>query len=205
MCHVWTRPFDAVLCDLDGVLRRWPDLTDLDLAHDLPPGTLAAAAFAPARLLPAVTGECTDEQWRAGVEADLARTCGPARAAGLVAAWTALTGEVDPAVAALLAAARRHVPVVLVSNATTRLEADLAGLGVDLPADHVISSALAGVAKPDPRVYHLAAELAGAPVRRCLFVDDSAGNVEAADALGMTALHFERPDQLREALGPLVT
>jgi putative hydrolase of the HAD superfamily len=205
MSRVLTRPFDAVLCDLDGVLRRWPDLTDLDLAHDLPPGTLAAAAFDPARLLPAVTGEHTDEQWRAAVEADLARTCGPARAAGLVAAWAALTGEVDPAVAALLTAARRHVPVVVVSNATTRLEADLAGLGIDGLTDHVVSSARAGVAKPDPRIYRLAAELAGAPVERCLFVDDSAGNVEAAHALGMTALRFERPGQLRDALGPLLT
>ncbi|HEV7651885.1 MAG TPA: hypothetical protein VGP26_27330 [Actinophytocola sp.] len=35
--------FDAVLCDLDGVLRRWPPVHD----QDLPPGTVAAAAFAP--------------------------------------------------------------------------------------------------------------------------------------------------------------
>ena len=74
------RPFDALLVDLDGVLRRWPDMEDLDLAHDLPAGTLAAAAFAPARLRPAITGDCTDGQWRAAVAADLAATCGPHRA-----------------------------------------------------------------------------------------------------------------------------
>ena len=85
------------------------------------------------------------------------------------------------------------MPVVLVSNATTRLAADLAGLGIDGLVDHVVGSALAGVAKPDPRIYHLAAELAGVPVQRCLFVDDSAGNVEAARSLGMTGLHFDGP------------
>jgi putative hydrolase of the HAD superfamily len=204
MSGVGTGPFDAVLCDLDGVLRRWPDMSDLDLAHDLPPGTLAAAAFAPERLLPAITGTRTDEQWRADVAADLAAACGP-RAAALVADWSALLGEVDPAVAALLAAARRHVPVVLVSNATTRLEADLLSLRVGEVADHVVSSARVGFAKPDPRIYHLSAQWAGANPRRCLFVDDSAGNVDAARALGMTGLVFERPGQLREALAPLLT
>ncbi len=194
------RPYDAVLCDLDGVLRRWPAMTDLDLAHDLPPGTLAGAAFAPTRLLPAITGEHTDEQWRAAVAADLADAHGPDRAAAVVGAWSALTGEVDPAVAGLLGGVRPEVPVVLVTNATTRLEADLARLGVTGLVDHVVSSARVGVAKPDPRIYRLAAARAGVPAARCLFVDDSAGNVEAARSLGMTGLHFDGPDRLRTAL-----
>ena len=49
MTRMGDRPFDTLFVDLDGVLRRWPDMADLDLAHDLPAGTLAAAAFAPAR------------------------------------------------------------------------------------------------------------------------------------------------------------
>lgn len=200
MSVVGVRPFDAVLCDLDGVLRRWPDITALDSAHDLPSGTLAAAAFAPERLRPAVTGSCTDEQWRAAVAADLAATFGSDRAAAVVADWTALTGEVDQEVAEILAAARRRMPIVLVTNATTRLESDLALLGVGELVDHVVNSSRAGVAKPSPEIYRLAAERAGAPPTRCLFVDDSAGNVDAARSLGMTGLVFERPGSLREAL-----
>ncbi|MGW7610479.1 hypothetical protein ACWGKW_24995 [Streptomyces sp. NPDC054766] len=55
--------YEAVLCDVDGVLRRWPaaDAIEHD-AHGLPVGALAAAVFAPARVQPAVTGEVTDEQ-----------------------------------------------------------------------------------------------------------------------------------------------
>lgn len=194
------RSFDAVLCDLDGVLRRWPDLTALDAAHDLPPGTLGAAAFAPARLLPAVTGGRTDEEWRAAVAADLAAAFGRARAAAVVADWTALAGEVDSAVAEALTAARSRMPVVLVTNATTRLEADLAVLGVDELVDHVVSSARVGFAKPDPRIYRLAAQRAGASPARCLFVDDSAGNVDAARSLGMTGLLYDGPARLTELL-----
>lgn len=190
-----------MLCDLDGVLRRWPPIGDLDSAHGLPPGTFAEAAFAPERASAAITGRCTDEQWRAGVAADIAARFGSERAAAVVAAWTALTGEIDPEVAALLATARRRgLPVVLVSNATTRLEADIALLGIGEYVDHVVSSARAGVAKPDPRIFRIAADRAGVPPAGCLFVDDGPANVEAARALGMTALLFDGPDSLRALL-----
>lgn len=180
--------FDAVLCDLDGVLRRWPPMTDLDLAVGVPAGTLAAAAFAPALLLPAITGRHTDEQWRAAVTAELTRHTD--RAAELVAAWSAHVGEVDVEVAAVLRVARDHGPVVLVTNATTRLDADVAALRLTDHVDAVVTSARVGFAKPDPRIYQAAAEVAGTPLSRCLFVDDSAANVAVAAELGMSALHF---------------
>jgi putative hydrolase of the HAD superfamily len=201
MTRVGDLRFDALLVDLDGVLRRWPPVTDLDIKHGLPPGTFAEAAFAPDRARAAITGRCTDDEWRAAVAADLAVSAGYERAAAVVADWTALTGEIDPAVAGLLAAAReRGLPVVLVSNATTRLEADIALLGIGDHVDHVVSSARVGVAKPDPRIFRVAAEKAGVAPSRCLFVDDTPANVEAARALGMTALLFDGPAGLAELL-----
>ena len=190
--------FDAVLCDLDGVLRQWPDTTDLERAHGVPPGTLAAAAFAQHRLLPAITGRCTDEDWRAAVTEDLrAHT---ATAADLVAAWSAGVGAVDEDVAAVLAVAREHGPVVVVTNATTRLESDVAALGLTRHVDAIVGSARLGVAKPDPGIYLAAADEAGVPPDRCLFVDDSATNVAAARALGMTGHHFTGVQGLRALL-----
>lgn len=190
------RSFDAVLCDLDGVLRRWDDL-DLDTAHGLPPGTFAAAAFG-GRVRAAVTGRCTDEQWRAAVERALAEACGAATARAVVVDWSASIGRVDDAVAALLT--RSPLPVVLVTNATSRLDADLLALGIDGLADAVVNSSRVGVAKPDERIYRIAAEVAGVPVERCLFVDDSPANVVAARALGMTALRYRTVEDLRSAL-----
>ncbi|MEV7805977.1 HAD-IA family hydrolase [Microbispora sp. NPDC088329] len=46
-------------------------------------------------------------------------------------------------------------------------------------------------------------ERAGVPVERCLFVDDRAENVEAAGALGMTAVLFTGVPDLEAALAPL--
>ncbi|GAA2744985.1 HAD-IA family hydrolase [Kitasatospora cinereorecta] len=195
--------FEAVLCDLDGVLRLWdPDgMTGLDRQYGLPEGSLAAAAFRAERLLPAVTGAVTDEQWRAAVAGDLAEPCGSAgRAAELVAAWGRQANEVDHEVLALLTAVRRRMPVVLVSNATTRLERDLTALGLDTAVDAVVNTARIGVAKPDERVYRIAAERAGVPPQRCLFVDDTPANVVAARAVGMTGHHYRDPAGLRALL-----
>ncbi|WP_328465677.1 HAD family hydrolase [Streptomyces sp. NBC_00448] len=196
-------PYDAVLCDFDGVVHLWaPDaMSSIDRARGLPEGTLAEAAFRPALLERAITGAITDEEWRVRVAADLAAVCGSAAAAtAMVAEWTASTGRLDPEVLALLAAVRRRVPVVLVSNATTRLESYLAAIGLADSFDAVLNTARFGAAKPDPRVYAAAAALAGADPRRCLFVDDTAGNVAAAEAAGMAGLHYAGVDGLRAAL-----
>ncbi|MER5392642.1 HAD family phosphatase [Saccharopolyspora sp. NPDC002686] len=198
---IGVRTFDAVLCDLDGVLRRWDPaiMHDAERHGGLPKGALAGAAFAPERLKPAITGAQTDEQWRQAITADLAVLCGVETARAVVAQWSAPVGDFVDEVAELLADLR--VPVVLVSNATTRLESDLAELGVLDLFDAVVNSSSVGAAKPDPRIYQFAAERAGADVDRCLFIDDTLENVAAASHLGMIGVHYQDPDQLRAALG----
>ncbi|WP_405639934.1 HAD-IA family hydrolase [Streptomyces sp. NBC_00019] len=197
--------YAAVLVDVDGVLRHWPAHDGIEHRHGLPSGALAAAAFAPARVHPAVTGALTDEQWRSAVAVDLARTCGSRdRARAAVAAWSALVPTVDRELVALLSQVRTVASVALVSNGTTRLEEDLARQGLDAVADTVVNTARIGVAKPDPRVYRIAAERVGAPAGRCLFIDDTAINVTAARDAGMAALHYRRLDELRTVLAPLL-
>lgn len=196
--------FDAILCDVDGVVRIWdPEIMPrIDHAHGVPPGTLAAAAFAPERLTPAITGGTTDPEWRAGVAADLGANHGDSIGRSMVEAWTAVAGVVDQEVLALLTAARKHVPVVLVSNATSRLEDDLAVLGIVV--DGVVNTSRIGYAKPDPRVYAYAAGVAGAPPERCLFVDDTERNAVAAREAGMTGLYYRAPGDLGLALASML-
>ncbi|WP_370416585.1 HAD-IA family hydrolase [Streptomyces fradiae] len=196
--------YDAVLCDIDGVIRHWPSADALEEEHGLPVGALAAAAFAPARLVPAVTGRITDEEWRSAVAADLtARHGSKDRAEAAVLAWSGLVPAVDQDVVALLRRVREVASVALVTNATTRLERDLAHQGLADLADAVVNTARIGVAKPDPRVYRIAAERLGVAVDRCLFVDDTAANVTAAREIGMTAVHYRRLEDLCAALSPL--
>ncbi|GGU36680.1 hypothetical protein GCM10010244_73710 [Streptomyces coeruleorubidus] len=93
-------PFDAVLCDFDGVVHLWdPDgMNALDRSWGLAEGTLAGAAFDGELLQAAVTGRLSDEQWRHRVAEVLAPVCGSlARAQDLVGAWSGLTGRIGVA------------------------------------------------------------------------------------------------------------
>lgn len=90
----------------------------------------------------AVTGRISDEEWRSRIADDLKPVCGSAeQARELVSAWGVLTGRVDPDVMALLTEVRRTVPVVLLSNATIRLESYLAEIGLSESFDAVVNTA----------------------------------------------------------------
>ncbi|MFJ4714067.1 HAD family hydrolase [Streptomyces sp. NPDC088785] len=200
------RPFDAVLCDVDNVIRFYDSgrVAELERQAGLPEGGTAEVAFAPEVDLPLMRGEITLGQWVESIVAALAGRVPPERARELGRALAASPFRADARVVALLRRVRAAgVPLVLVTNATVRLEDDLAEMGLTGLADHVVSSARLGVVKPDPKIYEIAASLAGAAFERCLFVDDTVENVEAAVALGMTGVHFRGPDDLRAALGPL--
>lgn len=196
-------PYTGVLCDVDGVLRIWPSgggMAEVDRAHGLPEGTLAATAFHPDHLLPAITGAVSDEKWRAGIAAALTDRCGSSnRARAVVADWTAIVPGVNEELAELLRRVRRAVPVLLVSNATSRLESDLAALGLDDCAAGVVNSSRVGVAKPDPEIYRVALERLGGegPSDAVLFVDDSAENVAAARAAGLAGVRYRETNDVR--------
>ncbi|MFB6816731.1 HAD-IA family hydrolase [Streptomyces sp. NPDC056347] len=196
------RPFDAVLCDLDNVIRFYDttELSRLERDAGLPAGTTERVAFAPERDLPLLVGTVTEQQWVESVAACLAERIPAERARELATALAEAPFRADDVVVGMLRRVREHLPLVLVTNATVRLEADLAALGLADLADHVVSSARVGVAKPDRRIYEIAAGRAGAAAERCLFVDDRPENVEAAAGIGMTGLHYREPADL---LGPL--
>jgi putative hydrolase of the HAD superfamily len=189
----------TLIIDLDGVLRRWEPVGPIEARHGLPPGALFATAFDPARLTPVITGAVDDEHWRAGITAAVVAAHGPA-AADAVAQWSESSGEVDPDVLDLIRRHRRSAPVVALTNATSRLPRDLARLGLDRELDAVFSSHELGVAKPDPRVFDLVRARLGVEPAACLFVDDTAGHVAAAEAAGLRAHLYRTPDGLARFL-----
>ncbi len=56
------------------------------------------------------------------------------------------------------------------------------------------------LAKPDPQIFRLAGQRFGLDAAQTVFVDDSAANVTAAAAAGLTGLHFTEADALRSDL-----
>lgn len=66
--------------------------------------------------------------------------------------------------------------------------------------DGVIVSAHEKLIKPDARIYQLLESRFGLSLPDCVFIDDNPGNVAGARAVGMQAIRFESPEQLRREL-----
>lgn len=79
--------------------------------------------------------------------------------------------------------------------ATMRAQHDVIGLFRD-----VVVSAAEGVMKPDARIFAILCERNGLEPGRCIFIDDSARNVDGARAFGMKAIHFTPELDLMAAL-----
>ena len=60
----------------------------------------------------------------------------------------------------------------------------------------VTPSSGAKLIKPDPRIFALFLERIHRTADECVYIDDSAVNVAAADRLGFKAIHFASPKQL---------
>ena len=64
----------------------------------------------------------------------------------------------------------------------------------------IVVSGEVGLRKPDAAIYRLALARFGLEPADVLFIDDHAGNVDAAAALGMTAHHFQDAQTLRRTV-----
>jgi epoxide hydrolase-like predicted phosphatase len=82
------------------------------------------------------------------------------------------------------------IPTVLLTNSVREFRPVIeATIPVAELFDAVVDSCEVGMRKPEPGIYHLAAERAGVPIEQCLFLDDHLGNVEGALGQGLPALH----------------
>ncbi len=66
--------------------------------------------------------------------------------------------------------------------------------------EDIIVSGQVKLVKPDPAIYRLLLDKIHLGPEDCLMVDDSAGNADAARALGFTSIHFTSPQQFEAEL-----
>jgi 2-haloacid dehalogenase len=110
-------------------------------------------------------------------------------------------GSIEDSVAILAELRERRVPVYALSNWSAekfRLMRDRHEfLGW---FDGLVISGEVRMVKPDPQIFeHLLSTFALTP-SQTVFIDDNAANVAAAGALGMTAIRFTSPPDLRREL-----
>ncbi len=196
-----TAKAEALVVDLDGVLRRWDQgsLAQAEADLGLPEGAIGAVAFDPVRFEPAMRGEVSYEEWCAALGEAVAAEYGVAADAA-AKAFAETRWDIDADVLALVDRVRQRAPVALLSNASSRLVEDLRRADLTGHFDAVVGSADIGFCKPEAAAFTTAAARLGIPPDRCLMVDDQRDNVEGARAAGMQAVQFTDVPALADAL-----
>lgn len=110
--------------------------------------------------------------------------------------------DVIPALDALAA---RGVPLGILSNFSPNCEDVLRQVGVHHYFDFFVVSAIAGVEKPDARVFDLAARAANRPRDEIVYVGDSLfHDIEGAQRAGIAAILIDRANQYPDHPGARV-
>ena len=138
--------------------------------------------------------------WK-GITSQLGRSWDPALLPELVrldiASWTHLRPGVVRLVDEVAASGHR---LALLSNAPHEVAAGVAALPLARRFEHLIFSCDLRLAKPDPRCFRAALAKLGAAPADVFFIDDREDNVASAAKLGIQAIRFTGPDDIRARL-----
>lgn len=112
-----------------------------------------------------------------------------------------ITGQIDGTVDLLRAAKSAGNSVNLLSN-ISREKFQVLQRKYDFfdEFDGCLISADVQLLKPDPRIYALLLEQIDRAAEDCIFIDDSAANVAGAARVGLMAIQFQSPQQLKTEL-----
>lgn len=181
---------NTVLIDLDGVIRHWSSIEIEEYADTLGlvRNPLFTCAFSEKHLIPAITGKISHDEWCNNVCSDLSLVHGESTAVKLVSKWRSLNTDIDYEFLNNIRSLLSNGRVVLVTNATSRLNNDLANVGLEKAFDEVVNSSEIGVAKPDFLFFQRLMKRLSVKSKQCIFIDDTNRNVEAARAMGIESL-----------------
>ncbi len=199
----------AVFFDGGGVISHFDEelIRTFEREHGLLDGDILKALYSGHEWIDAERGAMDEDAWlRIGVSR-LAKSAGPVAFRDLRNTWDKAFLKIDKQVFELAEALSSTFRVGLLTNSSTsqpRLEEKLAGAGILHPWHVIVNSAQEGVAKPDSRIYAIAAQRIGAAPSECLHIDDKLENVVGAKGAGFKAIHYSgNCDQLIRSLGDL--
>jgi putative hydrolase of the HAD superfamily len=199
-------PIRGIIFDFGGVIvnMRWDVSTQLEEEHGLERGTIPRTLYQNEHWQAVEEGRGDMEVWRAAAHRALEQVAGKSMPP-LHDRWQASRTPIKENLA-LIESLRPPYRIAVLSNAASDVEERIVnGMGIQHLFDEIVCSAVVGIAKPDHRVYHIAAKRLGLPLEECVFIDDSRRNVVAAQEVGMAAIQFRvhEGDDLAEQLAEL--
>jgi len=181
----------AVFFDFGGVVARLDRdlLAAFETRHGLPEGSFIKALYTIPEWKAAELGEETEEAWLEAARRKLDDLAGRSLPDFLEErSW--MWRRLDENVVRLIERLGARYDVGLLSNATLRLDDELRSYHkIDGLFKVIVNSSRVGMAKPDARIYHLAADRIGAVPSACVHIDDLPHNVEGARAAGLQGIH----------------
>lgn len=176
--------FGGVLASLDRDLLR-----SFEVRHGLPEGSFIKALYTIPEWRDLEVGVGTEDAWMEAAKRKLDEFAGrelPDIAEERQIMWR----QLDANVVGLARSLGQRYHVGIISNATDRLESELQDHHrIDSLFRVIVNSYRVGVAKPDERIYRLAAERIGVEPAACVHIDDLEHNVEGARRAGFYGIH----------------
>ena len=185
-------PIHAVIFDMGGVILRTEDQAGRrrwETRLGLKEGELSRVVFESDASARATIGQCTEAEVWKHVAAKFNLT-DEQRAELQRDFW--LGDHIDAELTQFVRGLRPRYKTAILSNAWLGAREAIANkFGLRDGVDAIVISAEEGVAKPDARIYRIAAKRLAVSPADTIFVDDMPANVQAAQALGMRGVQFK--------------
>jgi epoxide hydrolase-like predicted phosphatase len=182
----------AIIFDVGGVLLRTEDRAprqQWEAKLGLPPGGAEALVFNSPMGQQAQRGDITEpELWQwLGSHLDLSVVETAAFRTGF---WAG--DELDMGLVSYIRQLKSRYQTAVISNYASNLRPELTHqFGIADAFDEIIISCEEKVMKPDPEIFHRALRRLGRAPAEAVFIDDFQHNIEAAEAVGLAAVHFQ--------------
>jgi putative hydrolase of the HAD superfamily len=187
----------AIFFDGGGVISHFDEnvIDDFEQEQGLREGEIWNALYSGSEWKQAELGAIDEDTWfAAGIER-LSGWGNRVAMGDLRAVWGKCFLKIDTEVLALAQDLSKSYRVGLLTNSSSsqaHLEEKLASAGLYDVWHTVVNSAHVGVAKPDVRIYEIAARQIGMAPSECLHIDDKPENVAGAQEAGFQGIHHDR-------------
>lgn len=180
----------GVIFDYGGVIwdMRWDVARSLSVEHGLEERAVVEAMYRNELWQPLEVGVGERSVWLAAVQSSLDELGGKPMPP-LHLHWQEKQHLIAPNIE-LIRKLRPAYKTQVLSNADNTLRDKLRAIDVHDLFDDIVVSGEVRVAKPERRIYSLAAERIGLAPAECVFVDDLEPNVIAARGAGMVGVHY---------------
>jgi putative hydrolase of the HAD superfamily len=194
----------AIFFDFGGVILQTFDGVDhpgIEERFGLEAKSLRLMVYRDSRYMDFQVGNCTYDEWVASIRAAMDAQI-PDKAADVLQAYFAADHTLNPSMVSLVQRLHGRYKLGIISNTVPGMEDRLQERIPDLIAlfDVRVGSGDAGMAKPDPAIFHHAMQLAGVEAHQSVFTDDYHKHADAARDIGMHAFHFTGYEQFLEDL-----